>query len=79
MIETLLILNLASNLVSIVIVHVLRTALHLLFHEVLCRGQTIVPILQTGYDILYGRVLDIATKRAGDVERLVFLVESSLQ
>ena len=78
MIETLLILNLASNLVSIVIVHVLRTALHLLFHEVLGRSQPIVPILQTSYDILYGRVLDIATKRAGDVECLVFLVESSL-
>ena len=78
-IETLLILNFASDLVSIVIVHVLRTALHLRFHEVLCGSQTIVPILQTGYDILHCCVLDITTKCAGDVERLVFLVESTLQ
>ena len=78
-IKTLLILDLASDLVSIIIMHALRTALHLLFHELLSGSQTIVPTLQTSYDILHGRVLDIATKRAGDMERLVFLVETTLQ
>ena len=63
------------HLLRVVVSNVLRAGRHLLLHEVLGRGESRVPSLQLGQDIVNVGVLYVATESALHVQRSLLLVQ----
>ena len=78
-VELLLVLDLARDLIVVILRHIFGAALHLFLHECLGACKSVVPGLQLAKDGVNGRILHISSKSALHVQLSIFLVQSALK